>query len=85
MNHYPPVTAGNASDAVNTRVFLQQAVDHCPRQVAFSFTLALPYRESIADYRSLILRFHAEVWQRIDEYSWQRQQERRHSSPTVLR
>ncbi|MGC6031628.1 hypothetical protein [Enterobacter kobei] len=49
MNHYPPVTTDNASDAVNTRVFLQQAVDHYPRLVAFSFTLALPYRESMAD------------------------------------
>ncbi|EEN2098301.1 hypothetical protein G5H88_003731 [Salmonella enterica subsp. enterica serovar Florida] len=28
--------------------------------------------------------FHTEVWQRIGEYSWQRQQTRRHSPPTVV-
>ncbi|MEH4990300.1 YagK/YfjJ domain-containing protein [Enterobacter asburiae] len=85
MNHYSPVTAGNASDAASSRIFLQQAVDHYPRLAAFSFTLALPYRESMADYRSLILRFHTEVWQRIGEYSWERQQARQNSPPTLLR
>ncbi len=86
MNHYPPATtSGNAEDAVNTRAFLQQAVDHYPRLAAFCFTLALPYRESMADYRSLILRFHTEVWQRIGEYSWERQQARQSSPPTLLR
>nr|WP_283246952.1 inovirus-type Gp2 protein [Serratia marcescens] len=64
---------------------MQQAVDHYPRLVVFSFTLALPYRETMTDYRSLILRFHTEVWQRIGEYSRERQQERRHSPPTILR
>lgn len=53
--------------------------------MAFSFTLGLPYRDSLADYRSLILRFHTEVWQRIGEYSWERQQARRSSPPTLLR
>lgn len=86
MNHCSPVpTAVNDADATNTRAFLQQAVDHYPHLAAFSFTLALPYRESKADHRSLILRFHTEVWLRIGEYSWQRQQERQSSPPTVLR
>lgn len=86
MNHCSPVpTAGNDADATNTRAFLQQAVDHYPHLAAFSFTLALPYRESKADQRSIILRFHTEVWLRIGEYSWQRQQERQSSPPTVLR
>ncbi|MCU6244104.1 DUF3296 domain-containing protein [Enterobacter asburiae] len=86
MNHYSLVTAAsNATDAANTRIFLQRAVDHYPRLVAFSFTLVLPYRETMTEYRSLILRFHTEVWQRIGEYSWKRQQERRHSPPTLLR
>ncbi|KNC89639.1 inovirus-type Gp2 protein, partial [Trabulsiella odontotermitis] len=85
MNHHSPVpTAGNVADAVNTRTFLQQAVDHYPRLAAFCFTLVLPYRESMADHRSLILRFHTEVWQRIGEYSWERQQARRSSPPTLL-
>ncbi|EBN2057164.1 DUF3296 domain-containing protein [Salmonella enterica] len=81
-NHHTDATA---ADAPCTRVFLQQAVDHYPRLAAFSFTLALPYRESMVDRRSLILRFHTEVWQRIGEYSWKRQQERRSSPPTRLR
>ncbi|HBM3061557.1 TPA: inovirus-type Gp2 protein [Klebsiella oxytoca] len=86
MNHYlPATTASNAIDAANTRAFLQQAVDHYPRLVAFSFTLKLPYRETLNEYRSLILRFHTEVWQRTGEYSRQRQQARRHSPPTILR
>lgn len=86
MNYYSPVpTAGNASDKANTRAFLQQAVDHYPRLAAFSFTLGLPYRDSMADHRSLILHFHTEVWQRIGEYSWERQQERRSTPPTLLR
>lgn len=66
-------------------VFLQQAVDHYPRQTAFSFTLALLYREVMSEYRSLILRFRTEVWQRTGEYSRQCQQARRPSPPTVLR
>ena len=81
-NHH---SAGNAADVTCTRVFLQQAVDHYPRLAAFCFTLALPYRESMTDYRSLILRFHTEVWQRIGEYSWERQLARRNSPPTILR
>ena len=86
MNPYPPTTtAANDADVANTRDFLQQAVDHYPRLAALSFTLALPYREAMNEYRSLILRFHTEVWHRTGEYSWQRQQERCHSPPTILR
>ncbi|HDG8094050.1 TPA: DUF3296 domain-containing protein [Klebsiella oxytoca] len=84
-DHHTGTVAGNPVDAENIRAFLQQAVDHYPRLAAFSFTLGLPYRESIVDYRSLILRFHTEVWQRISEYSWERQQARRNSPPTLLR
>lgn len=84
-DHYIVASAGNVTDAVNTRAFLQQAVDHYPRLVAFSFTLELPYRETMNEYRSLILLFHAEVWQRVGEYSRERQQAWRHSPPTVLR
>ncbi|WP_194207971.1 inovirus-type Gp2 protein [Superficieibacter sp. 1612_C1] len=84
-NHYSVAAGGNASDAANTRAFLQQAVDHYPRLVAFSFTLVLPYQETMTDYRSLILRFHTEVWQRTGEYSQARQQERKNSPPTLLR
>ncbi|MBS3892775.1 YagK/YfjJ domain-containing protein [Serratia marcescens] len=86
MNPYSPATVSdNLADTINTRFFLQQAVDHYPRLAAFSFTLVLPYRESMADHRSLILRFHTEVWQRIGEYSRERQQERHNSPPTILR
>ena len=86
MNHYlPATTTGNATDVANTRVFLQQAVDHYPRLAAFSFMLKLPYRETMTDSRALILRFHTEVWQRTGEYSRQRQQAHRHSPPTILR
>lgn len=67
------------------RAFLQQAVDHYPRLAAFSLTLKLPYGEAMSEYRSLILRFHTEVWQRTGEYSEQRQKERRNSPPTILR
>lgn len=37
------------------------------------------------EYRSLILRFHTEVWQCTGEYSGKRQKERRNSPPTILR
>lgn len=84
-NPYTGETAGMASDAANTRAFLQQAVDHYPRLAAFGFTLRLPCRENLADYQSLMLRFHTEVWQRTDEYSRNRQQARHHSPPTLLR
>lgn len=85
MNNYSPVASGgNAADATTVRTFLQQAVDHYPRLVAFSLTLVLPYRETMTEYRSLILRFHTDVWQRIREYSWECQQARRHSPPTLL-
>ncbi len=86
MNHYPSTTtAGNAADVAHVRAFLQQAVDHYPRLAAFGFTLRLPCRENLADYQSLMLRFHTEVWQRTDGYSRNRQQTRHHSPPTVLR
>lgn len=86
MNHSPPVTSGyNTADVVNIRAFLQQAVDHYPRLVAFSFTLKLPHREALNEYQSLILRFHTDVWQRTGEYSRERQQARHHSPPTLLR
>lgn len=86
MNHsYTRASDAVSADAASTRAFLQQAIDHYPRLATFSFTLALPYRESIADYRAFILRFHAEVWQRIGEYSWQRQLARQSSPPTLLR
>ncbi|MFZ4221181.1 hypothetical protein [Enterobacter ludwigii] len=82
MKHSSPT---NIADAAHIRAFLQQAVDHYPRLAAFCFTLGLPYRAIPADYQSLILRFHTEVWQRTGEYSWERQQERRNSPPTLLR
>ncbi|EGS1688177.1 inovirus-type Gp2 protein [Enterobacter cloacae subsp. cloacae] len=86
MNHsYTRASDAISADAVSTRAFLQQAVDHYPRLAAFSFTLKLPYRETMSEYRSLILRFHTEVWQRTGEYSRQRQQARQSSPPTVLR
>ncbi|TXE37246.1 inovirus Gp2 family protein [Serratia marcescens] len=84
-DHHTGTVAGNAVDAENIRAFLQQAVDHYPRLVAFSFTLVLPYGETLADYHALILRFHTEVWQRTGEYSQARQRERRSSPPTLLR
>lgn len=83
MNYDSPDSG--AGDVVTLRAFLQQAVDHYPRLVAFSFMLEWPYHQTVNDYRSLILRFHTEVWLRIGEYSRQRQQARRHSPPTILR
>lgn len=81
----PSIVSGNSTDTTNTRDFLQQVVDHYPRLAAFCLTLTLPYRGSMADYRSLILRFHTEAWQRIGEYLWQRQQARCYLPPTLLR
>ncbi|HEJ7991003.1 TPA: DUF3296 domain-containing protein [Serratia liquefaciens] len=83
-DHHSGTVAGNAVDAENIRAFLQQAVDHYPRLVAFSFTLVLPYGETLADYHALILRFHTEVWQRTGEYSQVRQQALHRSPPTLL-
>ncbi|MGX5076474.1 DUF3296 domain-containing protein [Enterobacter mori] len=86
MNNYSPAAySDNTAGTANIRAFLQQAVDHYPRLVAFSFTLKLPYRETMSEYRSLILRFHTEVWQRTGEYSRKRQQVRQSSPPTILR
>ncbi|WP_236720699.1 hypothetical protein [Serratia marcescens] len=63
MNKFSPVlSGGNTADVANTRAFLQQAVDHYPRLAAFSFTLVLPYRETLADYHALILHGQAETW-----------------------
>ncbi|EPA7335172.1 inovirus-type Gp2 protein [Escherichia coli O13,129, 135:H26] len=86
MNHsYTRASDAVGADAISTCAFLQQAVDHYPRLVAFSFTLKLPYRETMNEYRSLILRFHTEIWQRIGEYSRRRLQVRHHSPPTIMR
>lgn len=85
--NYNPVTLAvdNAAEGLNIRAFLQQAVDHYPRLVAFSFTALLPHSETMADKPTLIARFRTEVWQCIGEYSWQRQQARQSSPPTILR
>lgn len=83
MNYYYPVPYED--NVVTQRAFLQQAVDHYPRLAVFGFILRLPCRENLADYQSLILRFHAEVWQHTDEYSRNCQQARRHSPPMNLR
>ena len=83
-NHATPVV-DNSADGVNILAFPQQAVDHYPRLVVFSFKLQLPHSETSADNRVLIMRFHTEIRQRIGEYSWQRQQARRHSPPNILR
>ncbi|EPJ4230225.1 MULTISPECIES: hypothetical protein [Klebsiella pneumoniae complex] len=86
MNHScSEIADAGSSTPATIRMFLQQAVDHYPRLAAFSFTLVLPYRDNMADYRALILRFHTEVWQRIGEYSWQCQQAHQSSPPTLLR
>lgn len=83
MNHHAPIS--DAGNVVTLRAFLQQAVDHYPRLVAFSFTVLLPHSATMADSRALIMRFHTEVWRCIGKYSWQRQQARHHSPPTILR
>lgn len=75
-----PAPAGRS-----VKQFIQAAVDHYPRLVTFSFTLVLPYRETLADNWALIMRFHTEVWRRTGEYSQARQQERKNSPPTLLR
>lgn len=75
-------TEANVSDI---RTFLQQAVDHYPQLAVFSFTLVLSHSETLVENRSLILRFHTDVWQRTGECSWQRQQERKNSPSTLLR
>ncbi len=86
MNNSSPVASGGSmADVAKTLAFLQQAVDHYPRLAVFSFTALLPRSGTMTDNQALILLFHTEVWQRIGEYSWQRQQARRHSPPTVLR
>lgn len=85
MSNSHHIAADSTADTTCVRTFVQQAIDHYPRLAAFSFKLELPYRETMNEYRSLILRFHTEVWQRAGEYSRQRQQARRHSPPTVLR
>lgn len=86
MNHNSVTLAvDNAAEGLNIRAFLQQAVDHYPRLVAFSFTALLPCHETMTDKQALITRFHTEVWQRIGEYSWQRQQSHQSSPPTILR
>lgn len=86
MKHNPAIlTADNAADGLTIQAFLQQAVDHYPRLVAFSFTVWLPHSETPVDNRALIMRFHTEVWLRMGEYSRRRLQARRHSSPTILR
>ena len=78
MNHFYT----RASDAVSTRAFLQQAVDHYPRLAAFSFTLKLPYLETLNEYRSLILRFHTEA---AFSYRSMAALARQSSPPTILR
>jgi hypothetical protein len=79
------IAGADSCTPATIRMFLQQAVDHYPRLAAFSFTLVLPFHESMTDYRSLFLRFHTEVWQRTGAYSRERQQARHNSPPTLLR
>ncbi|HCB3267922.1 TPA: hypothetical protein MYU63_004133 [Citrobacter amalonaticus] len=69
MKHNPAIPAvDNAEDGVNILTFLQLAVDHYPRLVAFSFTMLFPRSENQADNWALILRFHTEAWLQMGEY-----------------
>ncbi|EPA0076701.1 DUF3296 domain-containing protein [Enterobacter mori] len=86
MNPYSHgASCADSCTPATLRLFLPQAVDHYPRLAAFSLTLVLPYRKTLADYRALILRFHAEVWQRTAEDLQKRQQARKSSLLTLLR
>ena len=63
-------------------------MNHYPPEqplVPLSLTRVLPYRETMTEYRSLILHFHTDVRQHIAEYAWKRQQARQSSPPTILR
>ena len=64
MNHNPTIpTVDHVADGLNIHVFLQQTVEHYPRQAAFSFTALLLTMKLIQVFWS-VLSNNRKAWPR---------------------
>lgn len=76
------------SNVMLIRSVLRQATDHYPRLAALGFTVQHTNRHSCENERqgnAQLLRFHAEAYCRIGEYSKKRIEAGKPSQPTLLR
>ncbi len=81
-------TNSNGNNVMLIRRVLQQATDHYPRLAALGFTLQYANCNSCDNVRqdnAQVLRFHAEAYCRIGEYSKIRIEAGKPSPPTLLR
>ncbi len=81
-------TNSDGNNVMLIRRVLQQATDHHPRLVALGFTLQYGncYScDNVQQGKALLLRFHAEVYCRIGNYSKIRIEAGKPSQPTLLR
>ncbi|MGE6142514.1 hypothetical protein ACQJ1T_08755 [Klebsiella pneumoniae] len=81
-------TNSDDNNVMLIRRVLQQATDHYPRLVALGFTLQYGNSHScdnVQQGKDLLLRFHAEFYCRIGDYSKIRIEAGKPSQPTLLR
>ncbi len=81
-------TNSGGNNVMLIRSVLQQATDHYPRLAALGFTVQHTNRHSCENERqgnAQLLRFHAEAYCRIGEYSKKRIEAGKPSQPTLLR
>lgn len=81
-------TNSDVNNVMLIRRVLQQATDHYPRLVALGFTVQQGNTNScdnVRHDRAQLLRFHAETYCRISDYSKKRIEVGKSSQPTLLR
>lgn len=81
-------TSPGSTNVILIRSVLQQATDHYPRLAALGFTVqhSNTYaRDNVRQDSAQLLRFHAEAYCRIGEYSKMRIEAGKPSQPTLLR
>jgi len=81
-------TNSGGNNVMLIRSVLQQATDHYPRLAALGFALQHANRPSCENERqgnAQLLRFHAETYCRISDYSKKRIEAGKPSQPTLLR
>jgi len=81
-------TNTGSNNVMFIRSVLQQATDHYPRLAALGFTVQegnTCFRDKVRHDSAQLLRFHAETYCRINDYSKKRIEVGKSSQPTLLR
>ncbi|MCD2457980.1 hypothetical protein ACHHZ9_07785 [Enterobacter cloacae complex sp. 2024EL-00232] len=80
--------SSDSNNAILIRSVLQQATDHYPRLAALGFTVQQGntcFCDNVRHDSAQLMRFHAETYCRISDYSKKRIESGKPSQPTLLR